>query len=158
MAYGSDTELVTNTLLEIANANTLILDDPEPAAFFLGFGASSLDFELRVFVNNFAMRLPLMHELHLEIDRRRNLVRYIGPQNGANVWLQLVRSLDMPRTQLDDQTRLVPVKKADPLKVQKAVSLIRAASDGNTGDTTTAVKAVGDARINVVMATVGASM
>ncbi|MCG8536766.1 MAG: mechanosensitive ion channel [Pseudomonadales bacterium] len=70
VAYGSDTDLVTKTLLDIAAENKDILDDPAPTAFFLGFGASSLDFELRGFVENFAQRLPLIHALHTEIDGR----------------------------------------------------------------------------------------
>ena len=70
VAYGSDTDMVTKTLLEIADNNELILKEPVATAFFLGFGASSLDFELRVFVNNFANRLPVIHELHMEIDEQ----------------------------------------------------------------------------------------
>ena len=37
-------------LLEVAPENELVLERPAPAAFFRGFGDSSLDFELRVFI------------------------------------------------------------------------------------------------------------
>ena len=47
-----------------------MLKDPPPTAFFLAFGSSSLDFELRVFVAEFGRRLALIHSLHMEIDRR----------------------------------------------------------------------------------------
>lgn len=70
VAYGSDTDLVTQTLLEIAQAHGTVLKDPAPSAFFLGFGASSLDFELRGFVSIFSQRLVLIHELHTAIDKR----------------------------------------------------------------------------------------
>lgn len=70
VAYGSDTDLVSKTLLEIAQANQIVLKEPAPSAFFLGFGASSLDFELRAFVASFAKRLILIHELHTAIDKR----------------------------------------------------------------------------------------
>lgn len=70
VAYGSDTELVTKTLIEIGKANEIALNEPEPTAFFLGFGDSALNFELRVFVSNFSKRLVMIHELHTEIDRR----------------------------------------------------------------------------------------
>ncbi|WP_290583992.1 mechanosensitive ion channel domain-containing protein [Ketobacter sp.] len=70
VAYGSDTDLVAKTLLEIAQANPIVLKEPAPSAFFLGFGASSLDFELRGFVANFSKRLVLIHELHTAIDKR----------------------------------------------------------------------------------------
>ncbi len=70
VAYGSDTDLVTKTLLEIANAHKIVLRDPAPSAFFLGFGASSLDFELRVFVAIFGSRLVLLHDLNTAIAKR----------------------------------------------------------------------------------------
>lgn len=69
VAYGSDTELVTRTLLEVGRRHEVVLKEPAPTAFFLGFGASSLDFELRVFVASFSKRLVLIHDLHMEIDR-----------------------------------------------------------------------------------------
>ncbi|RLT94361.1 MAG: hypothetical protein D9N14_16995 [Ketobacter sp.] len=70
VAYGSDTDLVSRTLMEIAQANQIVLKEPAPSAFFLGFGASSLDFELRAFVASFSKRLILIHELHTAIDKR----------------------------------------------------------------------------------------
>ncbi|MAR92538.1 MAG: hypothetical protein CML06_16905 [Pseudomonadales bacterium] len=70
VAYGSDTTRVTELLLEAARANGDVLKDPPPTAFFLAFGSSSLDFELRVFVAEFGRRLALIHSLHMEIDRR----------------------------------------------------------------------------------------
>ncbi len=69
VAYGSNTELVTETLLRIASQNGSILKTPNPSALFLGFGASSLDFELRVFVDNFTLRMQVVHQLHMEIDK-----------------------------------------------------------------------------------------
>ncbi|MDX1811036.1 MAG: mechanosensitive ion channel, partial [Gammaproteobacteria bacterium] len=48
VAYGSDTEKVHDILIHIATNNKYILKDPEPEAFFAGFGESTLDFELRV--------------------------------------------------------------------------------------------------------------
>lgn len=70
VAYGSDTKLVTKTLLEVAQAHQVVLKDPAPSAFFLGFGSSSLDFELRGYVASFSQRLVLIHDLHTAIDLR----------------------------------------------------------------------------------------
>ncbi|WP_419414206.1 mechanosensitive ion channel domain-containing protein [Pontibacter sp. JAM-7] len=70
VAYGSDTELTQRLLMEVAQNHPLVLKEPEPNAFFMAFGASTLDFELRVFVSSMADRLPVTHELNQAIDAR----------------------------------------------------------------------------------------
>ena len=52
VAYGTDPQLTIDTLVNIANETSDVLDNPAPLAFFVRFGASSMDFELRVWVNN----------------------------------------------------------------------------------------------------------
>jgi small-conductance mechanosensitive channel len=47
VAYGTDTESVIELLVDVAKAHKDVLEDPETKAIFTGFGASSLDFELR---------------------------------------------------------------------------------------------------------------
>jgi potassium efflux system protein len=69
IAYGSDTELAEKLLLKVLNENPMVLKDPRPTAYFLGFGDNSLNFELRLFINNIDNRLPVQHELHKAIDR-----------------------------------------------------------------------------------------
>ncbi|SEI46636.1 potassium efflux system protein [Allopseudospirillum japonicum] len=69
VAYGSNTELARELLLKVAYEHPLVLADPEPNAFFLTFGASSLDMELRVYVNDMGARLPVVHELHTQIAK-----------------------------------------------------------------------------------------
>ena len=69
IAYGSDTELAEKLLLKVLKENPLVLKDPKPSAYFLGFGDNSLNFELRLYINNIDNRLPVQHELHKAIDR-----------------------------------------------------------------------------------------
>lgn len=47
VAYGTDPQLALRLLIEVAEANPRILKDPRPEAFFLGFGDSALNLELR---------------------------------------------------------------------------------------------------------------
>jgi small-conductance mechanosensitive channel len=51
VAYGSDTRRVVTLLGEIAERHGLVEKDPKPQVFFTNFGASSLEFELRVWVD-----------------------------------------------------------------------------------------------------------
>ncbi|WP_252318989.1 mechanosensitive ion channel domain-containing protein [Candidatus Symbiopectobacterium endolongispinus] len=48
VAYGSDLDKVKAVLLQAAHENSRVMTDPEPQVFFLAFGASSLDHELRL--------------------------------------------------------------------------------------------------------------
>ena len=69
VAYGSDVDLVTETLLACAQTNPKVVKRPEPKVLFLSFGESSLDFELRVFVMDFDNRIEVKSALHYQIDR-----------------------------------------------------------------------------------------
>jgi small-conductance mechanosensitive channel len=48
VAYGSDPEKVRTLLLEVAQRTERVVHQPPPAVWFTGFGASSLDFSVRV--------------------------------------------------------------------------------------------------------------
>jgi len=68
VAYGSDISTVLKVLLSCANANASVLSTPKPAALFLAFGASSLDFELRVWIPDFNNKLAVLSELNQDIE------------------------------------------------------------------------------------------
>jgi potassium efflux system protein len=69
VAYGSDTVLVTQLLLEAAKSHPVVLRDPTPTAFFTEFGGSSLHFELRIFVPSADDLFPVRHDLLQKIDK-----------------------------------------------------------------------------------------
>ena len=48
VSYGSDPEQIRELLLEVAQSDPDVLRNPVPDVLFVGFGDSSLDFELRV--------------------------------------------------------------------------------------------------------------
>jgi small-conductance mechanosensitive channel len=53
VAYGTDPRRVIDALVDVAKAESRVLEDPEPYVLFLGFGDSSLDFELRAWTVEF---------------------------------------------------------------------------------------------------------
>jgi small-conductance mechanosensitive channel len=69
VAYGTDPETVLELLLEVAQEHPEVLSDPEPSALFLGFGDSSLDFELRAWTPAFDDWFRVRSELSVAINR-----------------------------------------------------------------------------------------
>lgn len=69
VAYGSPLDKVLQILEQAAKEQPDVMDDPPISAIFTGFGESSLDFELRVWVTNINKRLKVKSELGLAIDR-----------------------------------------------------------------------------------------
>jgi len=70
VAYGSDLQKVLQVLRETAEHHPDVLAEPKPVPLFIQFGASSLDFELRVWIPNVDERPRVQNELLLEVDRR----------------------------------------------------------------------------------------
>jgi potassium efflux system protein len=69
VAYGSDAALVHRLLLQAAGECSYVARDPGPHSWFLAFGTSSFDFELRVFVPSIDQRLLAQSDLHDRISR-----------------------------------------------------------------------------------------
>jgi len=68
VAYGSDTELVRDTLLEVASGHPRVRRHPPPAVFFRAFGSSSLDFELAVWIDDPQPEPAVTSDLRFAID------------------------------------------------------------------------------------------
>ncbi|MGL4250327.1 MAG: mechanosensitive channel MscK [Aeromonas sp.] len=69
VAYGSDLELTRTLLKQAAEENSRVLKEPAPIVYFLTFGASTLDHELRFFVSELGDRNPAVDELNRKIDQ-----------------------------------------------------------------------------------------
>ncbi len=67
--YGSDLDLVKELLLKAARENPRVLKEPEPHVYFLNFGESTLDHELRVHVRDLGDRNPVLDEINRFINR-----------------------------------------------------------------------------------------
>jgi len=62
--YGSDLDLVKALLLQAARENPRVLKEPEPHVYFLNFGESTLDHELRMHVRDLGDRNPVIDEVN----------------------------------------------------------------------------------------------
>jgi len=87
VAYGSDVEKVRETLLRVAHDSETILEDPKPLALFLGFGDSTLNFELRAFIPSIDVLLSSKSEMHFAIDKafREEGITIAFPQRDLHI-------------------------------------------------------------------------
>jgi small-conductance mechanosensitive channel len=69
VAYGTDPERVIALLLQAASDHPEALADPAPAAYFVGFGDSSLDFVLYVWAARFEQALALQSAVRRAVNR-----------------------------------------------------------------------------------------
>ncbi|NER60111.1 mechanosensitive channel MscK [Pseudomonas sp. MAFF212428] len=67
--YGSDLDLVRTLLLQAANENPRVLKEPAPIVYFLNFGESTLDHELRMHVRDLGDRNPVLDEINRYINK-----------------------------------------------------------------------------------------
>ena len=87
VAYGSDVQLVKKLLIQAACECEEISQEPEPQALFLLFGASSLDFELRVFLPQIEGRSVIKDKLNTHIEQlfRQHQIEIPFPQMDIHV-------------------------------------------------------------------------
>lgn len=67
VSYDSDIHLVQKLLLDIATAHECVIPDPAPQALFIGFGDSTLNFELRCHIGTISDIVRTRHTLHVAI-------------------------------------------------------------------------------------------
>lgn len=76
VAYGSDLAQVSEALLEAAGSVEQVLKEPAPRVHFSGFGDSSLDFEIRVWINEPHNHPQIRSKVNFAIDdsfRKHNI-------------------------------------------------------------------------------------
>lgn len=80
VAYGSDIDQVTELLTHAVGQLEAILEDPAPAVVFVGLGASSLDFAVRVWAKNDEF-FPMQHQARKAVYNALNQANIEIPFN-----------------------------------------------------------------------------
>jgi len=101
IAYGSDVQRAMALMVEAAEENERVLEDPKPFVSFDGFGDNALSLTLRCYVGSLDHRLATVSELNQEINRRFNAAGIVIAFPQRDVHLDASRPLDI-RIRHDD--------------------------------------------------------
>lgn len=87
VAYDTDPDKLRNVVHACAAAHDQVLAFPQPSVMFLGFGASSLDFELRCFIPDVDYTLSVASDLRFAIFRslKENGIEIPFPQQDLHI-------------------------------------------------------------------------
>jgi small-conductance mechanosensitive channel len=69
VAYDSDPRHVEKVLRDVAEAHPMVLLDPAPAIMFMGFGADSMDFEIRAILRDVNWMLSAKSDMNFAISK-----------------------------------------------------------------------------------------
>ena len=100
IAYGSDTDAAREIMLEAVKDLPKVLKTPAANVLFMGFGESSLDFEIRVYLNNFDDRVPMTHVVHTEINKALEAagISIPFPQRDLNIVSEVASPASRPKS------------------------------------------------------------
>lgn len=105
VAYGSDLEKVKSILMEVALKHKKVVHESgfEPVVRFTGFGDSSLDFNLLVWIDDVMEQWGVLSEIRTEIDNRFNQENITIPFPQRTVWLHSIENDTSKKTQIQSK-------------------------------------------------------
>ena len=113
VAYGSDTRKGEKILRDIARHHDMVLMNPEPFIFFKGFGADSLDFEIRCILRDVGAGLVVRTEMHHQIYERFKAEGIEIPYAQRDVWLRNPEALMGQPPKPEEPTESKPIAPVD---------------------------------------------
>jgi small-conductance mechanosensitive channel/CRP-like cAMP-binding protein len=103
-AYDSDPVVVTETLLNSAYMEPLVLHEPPPRVIFKGFGENSMEFELWVWVARIDEGISVRSSLNFIIEHNLRQMNLKIPFPQRDLWLRNASILNWPDVSAEKQT------------------------------------------------------